>query len=91
MIYKLALTSRFNKDLKKILKRGYAMQELHNVINLLQAGINLPSKYRDHALGGNWAGHRECHVKPDWLLIYKVENEVLVLTLVRTGSHSDIL
>ena len=91
MIYKLALTSRFNKDLKKILKRGYAMQELHNVINLLQAGINLPSKYRDHALVGNWTGHRECHVKPDWLLIYKVENEVLVLTLVRTGSHSDIL
>ena len=91
MIYKLALTSRFNKDLKKILKRGYAMQDLHNVINLLQAGINLPSKYRDHALGGNWTGHRECHVKPDWLLIYKVENEVLVLTLVRTGSHSDIL
>ena len=91
MIYKLALTSRFNKDLKKILKRGYAMQELHNVINLLQAGINLPSKYRDHALVGNWPGHRECHVKPDWLLIYKVENEVLVLTLVRTGSHSDIL
>ena len=91
MIYKLALTSRFNKDLKKILKRGYAMQELHNVINLLQAGINLPSKYHDHALGGNWTGHRECHVKPDWLLIYKVENEVLVLTLVRTGSHSDIL
>ena len=91
MIYKLALTSRFNKDLKKILKRGYAMQELHNVINLLQSGINLPSKYRDHALGGNWTGHRECHVKPDWLLIYKVENEVLVLTLVRTGSHSDIL
>ena len=91
MIYKLALTSRFNKDLTKILKRGYAMPELHNVINLLQAGINLPSKYRDHALGGNWTGHRECHVKPDWLLIYKVENEVLVLTLVRTGSHSDIL
>lgn len=91
MIYKLALTSRFNNDLKKILKRGYDLQELHRVINLLQAGITLPNKYRDHALGGNWNGHRECHVKPDWLLIYKVENNVLVLTLVRTGTHSDLL
>lgn len=91
MIYKLALTSRFNNDLKKILKRGYDLQELHRVINLLQADITLPNKYRDHALGGNWNGHRECHVRPDWLLIYKVENNVLVLTLVRTGTHSDLL
>jgi mRNA interferase YafQ len=91
VIYKLALTSRFNNDLKKILKRGYDLQELHRVINLLQADITLPNKYRDHALGGNWNGHRECHVRPDWLLIYKVENNVLVLTLVRTGTHSDLL
>ena len=65
MIFKLALTSRFNKDLKKILKRGYNVQELHTVIDLLQAGKTLPFQYHDHALGGNWHGYRECHIKPD--------------------------
>lgn len=54
-------------------------------------GESLPEKFRDHALSGNWHGHRECHILPDWLLIYRIEKDVLILTLSRTGSHSDLL
>lgn len=54
-------------------------------------GETLPDKNRDHALTGNWFRHRECHILPDWLLIYRVEDEVLLLTLTRTGTHSDLL
>ena len=53
-------------------------------------GITLDEKNKDHALSGNWVGHRECHILPDWLLIYRIENDVLVLTLLRTGTHSDL-
>ena len=89
--YTIKYTTSFKKDYKRAIKRGLKIELLNQIITLLASGKSLPDKYRDHALGGNWTGHRECHVKPDWLLIYKVENEVLVLTLVRTGSHSDIL
>ena len=56
----------------------------------LTAGEPLPEKNRDHALTGDWVGHRECHIQPDWLLVYRVQNDVLVLTLTRTGTHSDL-
>ena len=89
--YVVKATSQFKKDYKLAMKRGLKISLLDEVIALLSQGEKLPEKYRDHALIGNWLGHRECHILPDWLLIYRVENDVLVLTLSRTGSHSDLL
>lgn len=86
----LKYSRKFNKDYKLALKRGYNIQKLKNVISLIQEGHTLPEKYFDHHLSGNYKGYRECHVEPDWLLIYKVENETLTLVLFRTGSHSDL-
>ena len=90
MKYEILSTGRFKKDLKTIIKRGYNIQLLQDVVDLLAAGIPLPDKNKDHMLTGNWTGHRECHIAPDWLLIYKIDNDVLVLTLTRTGTHSDL-
>ncbi|MCI1982770.1 MAG: type II toxin-antitoxin system YafQ family toxin [Oscillospiraceae bacterium] len=83
-------TSQFKKDYKLAMKRGQSIDLLDNVIRLLAKGEPLPETNRDHALSGNWIGHRECHILPDWLLVYRVENDILVLTLVRTGTHSDL-
>ena len=71
-------------------KRGLDMSLLDEVITLLASGEPLDEKYHDHALGGDYAGHRECHVAPDWLLVYYTLDDILVLTLARTGSHSDL-
>ena len=90
MKYEIVSTGRFKKDLKTIIKRGYNIQLLQEVISLLVAGIPLPEKNKDHMLAGNWFGYRECHITPDWLLIYKLDNDILVLTLTRTGTHSDL-
>ena len=89
--YVVKATSQFKKDYKLAMKRGLKISLLDEVIALLSRGEELPEKYRDHALIGNWLGHRECHILPGWLLIYRIENDVLVLTLSRTGSHSDLL
>ncbi|MCD7744446.1 MAG: type II toxin-antitoxin system YafQ family toxin [Lachnospiraceae bacterium] len=83
-------TTQFKKDYKLALRRGLKMQLLDDVIAALSMGETLSEKYKDHPLSGNWAGHRECHILPDWLLIYRIEEGVLVLTLSRTGSHSDL-
>ena len=90
MKYEILSTGRFKKDLKTIIKRGYNVQLLKDVVGLLVAGIPLPEKNKDHVLTGNWTGHKECHIAPDWLLIYKIDNDVLILTLIRTGTHSDL-
>lgn len=74
-----------------MVKRGLDISLLDAVVESLAKGETLDEKYRDHALTGNYAGFRECHVKPDWLLIYLIEDDVLTLTLVNTGSHSDLL
>lgn len=83
-------TTQFKKDYKLALKRHLDIALLDNVIRTLARGEALPEKNRDHALTGDWAGHRECHILPDWLLVYRIEEEVLVLTLARTGTHSDL-
>jgi len=88
--YDIVYSSGYRHDYKLVKKRGYDISLLDAVIELLLAGEPLPAKYRDHALTGNYAGHRECHITPDWLLIYKVQDELLVLTMTRTGSHSDL-
>ena len=89
--YLVKITSQFKKDYKLAMKRGLKISLLDDVVALLAQGKVLPEKYRDHALTGNWLNHRECHILPHWLLIYRIENDVLVLTLSRTGSHSDLL
>ncbi len=83
-------TSQFKKDYKLAMKRGQDIKLLDNIIRLLANGEPLPETNRDHALSGNWIGHRECHVQSDWLLVYHVDNNILVLTLARTGTHSDL-
>ena len=80
----------FKKDYKRIVKRGYDMRLLEKVIELLANQKPLPEKNRDHQLSGDYAGCRECHITPDWLLIYEVADEELILYLTRTGSHSDL-
>ncbi len=83
-------TTQFKKDFKLAMKRSMKIELLEEVIAMLAMGETLPNKHKDHALTGNWVGHRECHILPDWLLIYRIEDEVLVLTLARTGTHSDL-
>lgn len=90
MKYSISRTSKFKKDFKLAVKQGLKIDELKKVIELLANGEELPEKYRDHQLSGNYEGHRECHIQPDWLLIYYKTEEDLVLTLVRTGSHSNL-
>ena len=83
-------TTQFKKDYKLAVKRHLNVKLLENVVAALAMGELLPEKNNDHGLSGNWAGHRECHIQPDWLLIYRIEDNVLVLTLSRTGTHSDL-
>ncbi len=90
MKYIVKFTTQFKKDYKLAIKRGLKIELLEEVITTIAMGKELPQKYKDHALTGNWVGHRECHVLPNWLLIYRIEDDVLVLTLARTGSHSDL-
>lgn len=83
-------STRFKKDYKLVKKRGYDISLLERVLDLLCAGQLLPQQYCDHTLTGNYEGHRECHITSDWLLIYKIEQEELLLSLTRTGTHSDL-
>lgn len=86
----LATTTQFRKDVKRMKKRGVKLEKLNFIIDKLLKEEVLESKYRDHALVGNYIGFRECHIEPDWLLIYKVDKGQLILTASRTGSHSDL-
>lgn len=87
---KVRYSAKFKKDYKKIIKRGYNPQLLQEIITIICNEQPLPPKYQDHNLSGNYEGHRECHITPDWLLIYKIEQNILTLSLTRTGSHSDL-
>lgn len=88
--YTVKVTAQFRKDYKLAARRGLNIGLLEDVIASLARGVPLPEKNRDHALSGNWTGYRECHILPDWLLVYRVDDDVLVLILSRTGSHSDL-
>ena len=90
MQYELILTGKFKKSLKLAKKRGLDLNLLDKVITMLQNDIPLEEKYRDHELKGKYQGFRECHIQPDWLLVYRIEDDVLVLTLTRTGTHRDL-
>ena len=87
---KVRYSAKFKKDFKTIIKRGYDQERLQTVISMLRNEEILPREYHDHALSGEYGGHRECHITPDWLLIYKIEKDILTLSLTRTGTHSDL-
>lgn len=86
----IVISNQFKKDLKLAKKRGLKINHLKEVIDTLANSKPLNEKYRDHNLSGEYSGFRECHIEPDWLLIYRVENMELELFLFRTGSHSDL-
>lgn len=88
--YVVKYTTQFKKDFKLAIKRGLKIELLEEAITTLAMGEKLPDQFKDHALTGNWFKHRECHIQPDWLLIYRIEDDILVLTLTRTGTHSDL-
>ena len=89
-LLELKKTSHFRKDLKRVVKWRLNIDLLDEIIQTLRERKPLNPKYRDHALTGDYAGLRECHVQPDWLLIYMVDGKNLILTASRTGTHSDL-
>jgi len=89
-MYTIKPTTRFQKDLKRAEKRGYDLNLLTTVIRKLAAGETLDERYKDHPLKGRYTGCRECHITPDWLLIYEKIDIALILYLTRTGTHSDL-
>ncbi|MCM1427312.1 MAG: type II toxin-antitoxin system YafQ family toxin [Eubacterium sp.] len=87
---KIVPSNQFKKDLKLARKRGCKIERLRDVVNILANEQKLDEKYRDHGLVGNYNGFRECHIEPDWLLIYRINQDALELFLFRTGTHSDL-
>lgn len=87
----LRFEGSFKKDLKRIKKRNLPENELWTVVEMLRSRMPLPPKYRDHALVGNLRGRRECHIRPDWLLVYRIDETAVELILMRTGTHSEAL
>ena len=90
MKYRIVQSGRFKRDLKLARKRGYDLSLLGFVVDTIASGKDLPERYKDHGLSGNYAGCRECHITPDWLLIYEIDGDELILYLTRTGTHSDL-
>ena len=90
MTLKVKYSTRFKKGLKLAVKRGLDISLLEKIVEKLKAKIPLEAKNRDHALSGNYRGYRECHIQPDWLLIYLIEDDILTLTLIDTGTHADL-
>ena len=90
MKYKIKSTTRYKKNYKAAKKRGLDVSLLNDVVNKLANGDTLDSKYKDHALNGNYSDFGECHIKPDWLLVYMLEKDILILTLVGTGKHNEV-
>lgn len=89
-MYAIKPTAKFQRDVKRAERRGYNMSLLTGVVKLLASGETLPQKFKDHDLSGDYIGCRECHITPDWLLIYRISQEKLILVLSRTGTHSDL-
>lgn len=87
----LRFTSKFKKDYRRIKRQGKDVSKLEATLETLVRGESLPEAMRDHSLGGTYRGHRECHIEPDWLLIYRIDEGGLVLVATRTGSHSELL
>jgi mRNA interferase YafQ len=88
--YAVRYTALFKRQRKLLIKRGYDILLLDEVVAMLANGETLPVKYRDHALAGDRRGRRDCHIRPDWILIYEINNDELLLLLCETGTHSDL-
>ena len=89
-MYKIQFTSKMKRDVKRMKKRGKDISRLTSVLSILASGNSLPAKNRDHQLAGNMSDFRECHIESDWLLVYRIEENVLILTATETGSHADL-
>jgi mRNA interferase YafQ len=89
-VIKPRYSAKFRKDYKTVKKRGYDVSELKKTVDMLCRQIPLPESMQDHPLSGNRKGYRECHIRPDWLLIYKLEKDKATLTAARTGTHSEL-
>ena len=90
MTRNILYSKQFKKDVERIAKRGLDLEELKNVIRMLQQGKKLDAKYKNHPLAGEFEGTFDCHIKPDWILVYSLDDTDLVLTCIRTGTHSDL-
>ena len=90
-MYKIVYTNRMKKDAKLMQKRGKDMNKLIEVLALLAEGNPLPAKYKDHQLSGNLSDFRECHIEPDWLVMYQIYDDILIISATATGSHADLL
>ena len=90
MMCSIQFTNQFKKDLKLAKKQGKNLDKLFEVINILANGEKLDTKFKDHDLSGSYKGTRECHIEPDWLLIYEIDNNALILMLYRLGTHSEL-
>ena len=88
--YTVRTSKRYRRELKTVLNRGKDEGKLEEVIDILASGETLPPKYYDHPLPGQWKGYRECHIESNWLLVYRIHDDVLVLALMSTGTHADI-
>ena len=89
-MYQIQFTTKMKKDVKRMKKRGKDMSKLTSVLSILSSGKSLPSQNHDHQLSGNLSDFRECHIEPDWLLVYRIENKDLILVATETGSHADL-
>ena len=89
-MYQIVYTNRMNRDVRRAKKRGKNISKLVETLELLQSGESMPEQYHDHQLGGKLKDFRECHIEPDWLLIYQIFENVLILSAVATGTHSDL-
>lgn len=90
MTYGVRYTNKFLKDVRLAKKRQLDTSLLHDIVEKLRTGQKLDENHHDHQLSGDYAGYRECHIQPDWLLVYKQDKKILILTLMRTGTHSDL-
>lgn len=89
-MYEIKRSTQFKRDVRRSIKQHKLMTKFKTIHELLMSGMSIPEKNKDHILSGNWNGHRECHIEPDWLLIYRIDRENKVIEYVRMGSHSDI-
>ena len=89
-MYEISKTGQFKKDFKLIMKRGYDIEKLESVLEILLTGQKLPAQYFEHSLSGSYKSTIDCHIEPDWLLLFRRNDKDKVITLVRTGTHSDL-
>ncbi len=89
-LYEIKTYKQYERDVKRAIRQGLDIEKLLDVVRLLRQGKPLPAKFRNHLLTGDYKGFWECHISPDWLLLYQKDTEIRIISLYRTGSHADI-